>query len=89
MTNEKGPAPGVAERRAHPRYGFNADAELVEDASGTRIEARITDVSRRGCYVETARSFSLGTTTKCKLLKAANLLSLRAESSTRQRREWV
>jgi PilZ domain len=63
MTNEsKGPAPGrVAERRTHPRYGFNADAKVSEEISGTPIEARIADISERGCYVETASSFSLGT----------------------------
>ena len=43
MTNErKGPAPGrVAERRTNPRYGFTADAEVIEDGSGTRIELRV------------------------------------------------
>jgi hypothetical protein len=72
MTTEKGPAPGrVAERRTHPRYGFTADAEVVEDASGARIEARITDISQRGCYVETSHSFPLGTATKVQITKGA------------------
>jgi hypothetical protein len=71
MTNEKGPAPGrVAERRTHPRYGFNADAEVTEE-SGSRIEARITDISQRGCYVETTRSFALGTTIKVQMIKGS------------------
>jgi PilZ domain-containing protein len=71
MTNEKGPAPGrVAERRTHPRYGFTADAEIIEGGSGTRIEARIMDISERGCYVETARSFPLGTAIKVQITKS-------------------
>jgi len=70
MTNEKEFRPRrAAERRTHPRYGFNADAEIIEDVSGTRIEARITDISQRGCYVETARSFPLGTTIEVKITK--------------------
>ena len=49
MTNEKGPAPGrVAERRTHPRYCFKADAEVIEEVSSTRIEARITDMNGIG-----------------------------------------
>jgi PilZ domain len=70
MANEKGPAPcRAAERRTNPRYGFNADAEVLEDVSSTRIEARITDISQQGCYVETARSFPLGTAIKLQIIK--------------------
>ena len=62
MSNEKEPAlRRAAERRTHPRYGFNADAKVSEDVSQKLIEARIADISERGCYVETAHSFSLGT----------------------------
>lgn len=67
MTDES-KAGRVAERRTHPRYGFNADAE-VADISGTRIEARINDISQRGCYVETIRSFPLGTDLKVQITK--------------------
>ena len=70
MTDEKEPAPRrAAERRTHPRYGFNADVEVTEDVSGTRIEARITDISQRGCYVETARSLPLGASIKLQITK--------------------
>jgi PilZ domain-containing protein len=70
MTDEKEPRPRrAAERRTHRRYGFNADAEIIEEVSSTRIAARITDISQRGCYVETAQSFPLGTTVKVKITK--------------------
>jgi len=80
LTNErKGPTPGrVAERRTNPRYGFTADAEVIEDSSGTRIEARITDISQRGCYVETARSFPLGTAIKVEITKGRDSFVARA-----------
>ncbi len=71
MTNErKGPTPGrVAERRTHPRYVFTADAEIAEPQTGARIEARITDIGQRGCYVETPRSFPLGTAIRVQVTK--------------------
>ena len=71
MSNEsKEPAPRrAAERRTHPRYGFNADAEIIEEVSSTRIEARITDISQQGCYVETAQSLPLGTAIEVKITK--------------------
>jgi len=70
MTNEKGPAPGrVADRRTHPRYVFTADAEIAEPETGARIEARIVDISQRGCHVETPRSFPLGTAIRVKVTK--------------------
>ncbi len=62
----------TAERRTHPRYGFTADAEVIEDGSGTRIEARITDIGQRGCYVETLRSFSLGTAIRVQVTKGGD-----------------
>jgi PilZ domain len=59
----------AAERRTHPQYGFNADAEVIEEGSSTRIETRITNISQRGCYVETAQSFPLGTAIEVKITK--------------------
>lgn len=73
MTNETGPAPGrVTERRTHPRFGFTADAEVVEDGSDSRIKARIADISQRGCFVETARSFPLGTAIRVQITKGGD-----------------
>jgi PilZ domain-containing protein len=71
MTNEpKEPIPRrVAERRTHPRYGFNAAAELTEEASSTQIKARIADISERGCYVENDRPFPLGTGVRVQITK--------------------
>ena len=71
MSNEaKEPAPRrVAERRTHTRYRFTADIEIIEEGSGTRITARIADISERGCYVVSDRSFSLGTVTNVQITK--------------------
>jgi len=73
LTNEKGPGPGrVAERRTHPRYVFTADAEIAEPETGARIEARISDIGQRGCYVETPRSFPLGTAIRVQVTKGGD-----------------
>jgi PilZ domain-containing protein len=73
MTNEEGPSPArVAERRAHPRYVFTADAEIAEPETGSRIEARIIDISQQGCHVETPRSFPLGTAIRVQVTKSGD-----------------
>jgi len=80
LTNErKGRTPGrAAERRTHPRYGFTANAKVIEDGSDARIEVRITDISQQGCYVETARSFSLGTAIKLEITNGRDSFVARA-----------
>jgi hypothetical protein len=59
---EKTPKPIAkgAERRRERRRRFSARAEVIESESGATIEARIRDLSRGGCYVDTKRPFALG-----------------------------
>ena len=80
MGNEsKEPGPGrVAERRTHPRYVFTADAE-IEPETGVRIEARIIDISQRGCHVETPRSLPLGTAIRVQVTKSGDCFVPRPE----------
>jgi hypothetical protein len=73
MTDDANETRGrMADRRMHARYGFTADARVIDDGSGLRIEARITDLSQRGCYVETADSFPLGTAIKVEITKGSD-----------------
>ncbi len=51
---------------------FTADAEIAEPETGARIEARITDISQRGCYVDSPRSFPLGTAVRVHVTKAGD-----------------
>ena len=55
-------ATGVAsvERRKHPRYAFTAAADVVEIRSGTRVQGRISDLARGGCYVDAMSPFAVG-----------------------------
>jgi hypothetical protein len=50
ITSASASATGVDKRRA-PRYRLFADAEIFESHSGTRLQARTSDMSLFGCYV--------------------------------------
>src|ERR1700733_16032015 len=49
------------DRRAAPRYGFTATAEVVDMHSRTRMNTRISDLSMEGCYVDTNAPFPVRT----------------------------
>src|ERR1700678_2995347 len=57
------------ERRAFPRYSLSADAEIVESKSRTKMSARVSDLSRMGCYVEMMSPFPLGSQVKLRIMK--------------------
>jgi hypothetical protein len=46
------PGKSYSERRSVPRYGLIAQTEVVEPVSGLRIAGRISEISRKGCYVD-------------------------------------
>lgn len=46
------PEKSNSERRSVPRYGLIAQTEVVEPVSGLRIAGRISEISRKGCYVD-------------------------------------
>jgi PilZ domain len=49
------------EQRCEPRYPFIASAELLEESSGARMKSRISDLSLKGCYVDTVNPLPDGT----------------------------
>jgi hypothetical protein len=57
------------ERRAQPRYSLSADAEIVESQSRMKMSARISDLSRVGCYAEMMSPFPLGAKVKMRIMK--------------------
>jgi len=50
-----------SERRTVPRYTLIASAEIVEPASGVRMTGRISEISRKGCYVDLLNTLPMGT----------------------------
>ena len=61
--------PAVTERRGDSRHPFVAAAELQELGSRTQWVARSSDLSRRGCYLDTINPLTLGTVMKLRLMK--------------------
>jgi hypothetical protein len=49
------------EHRAVPRYTFIASAEIVEPSSGVRMAGRISEISRKGCFVDLLNTLPTGT----------------------------
>ena len=46
--------------RTNPRFSFIAEAELAEVGDGPCIIARVSELSSRGCYVDTVNPFPVG-----------------------------
>jgi hypothetical protein len=57
----------MADRREAPRYALILAAEVVEIASGASLNARSSDVSRTGCYIDTLNPVPLGSQVKVQL----------------------
>ena len=55
------PEPVYSIPRINPRFAFIAEAEVAELGEGTRIVARVSELSVRGCYVDTVNPFPEGT----------------------------
>ena len=52
------------ERRKAPRYGLMAIAELADPEDAKLVSGKVTQISRSGCYVETPKTFPVGTSLK-------------------------
>ncbi|HLV94435.1 MAG TPA: PilZ domain-containing protein [Candidatus Acidoferrales bacterium] len=50
-----------ANRRTVPRYPLIATVEVVESASELRLSGRISEISRKGCYVDVLNTLPVGT----------------------------
>jgi PilZ domain len=61
------------ERRRAPRYPIIASAEVLEEKAGTRLAARISDISATGCYVDTINPLVDGTTIRLKIHTETNV----------------
>jgi hypothetical protein len=69
---------GLAERRTDPRYNFAAVVEITDEKSGNRTNSNVSDISQRGCFVETDSPLSLGTETTLRISKGTDAFEARA-----------
>jgi PilZ domain-containing protein len=47
-------------KRMVPRYSFIASTELTDAANATRLSGRVTEISRKGCYVDIMNALPVG-----------------------------
>ena len=71
-------AVGGADRRTHPRYAFAGTVEVVAAESGARIEARLRDLSKQGCYLDISSPLPLETAANLRITKGIKSLEARA-----------
>ena len=57
------------ERRRETRYPFTSAVEVVLRETETRIQGRTSDLSRGGCFLDTASCFPAGSTVTIRLTK--------------------
>ena len=50
-----------SERREVPRYPFVASAEEIDINTGAKLSARVSELSLKGCYLDTLNPFPQGT----------------------------
>jgi hypothetical protein len=65
---ESSAAVASIERRKYSRYPFSASAEVVETLSGARIQGRISDLGRGGCYIGAMSSFGVNSEVKMRIV---------------------
>jgi hypothetical protein len=57
----------MVDRRGTPRYSIILVAEVTEFSSKTRLNARSSDLSRSGCYIDTLNPIPTGTSVLVRL----------------------
>ena len=55
-----------AVRRANPRYAFFAEAEATL-RDGTSVPAQVSELSSRGCYIDTLEAIPIGTEVRLRI----------------------
>jgi len=56
-----GSGPPYREKRSVPRYSLIASVEIVEPISDAHISGRISEISRKGCYLDLLNTLPVGT----------------------------
>jgi hypothetical protein len=62
----RGPIP---EHRLAPRSHFLTEAEVMETPAGTWLKIRLSDLSLRGCYVDTLHPLPIGTRIRLRIVR--------------------
>ena len=71
-----------AERRGNLRWSFVAPVELMDMRAGIRIQARTSDLSLNGCYIDTLNPFPVGTSVRLRISKGEEPFEVQAHVSS-------
>ena len=71
------------ERRCATRSPFIAPIEMVEMCTGSRIQARTSDLSLQGCYVDTLNPLPVGAAVRLRIHRSGMILDVLANVSSR------
>ena len=67
------------EKRTLPRYCFIAHVEVIEPASDTHIAGRVSEISRKGCYIDVMITLPPGTLVQLKVLRDKGTFSTKGK----------
>ena len=67
MNNSLGPP--YRERRSVPRYSFIAAVDIAEPVSDMHLLGRISEISRKGCYVDILNTLPTGTVINIRIIR--------------------
>jgi hypothetical protein len=68
-----------SEQRRIPRYNFVATTEMTDEATATCLAGRISEISRKGCYVDFLNALPVGTMLKVQILRDAGTFTSRGK----------
>jgi hypothetical protein len=69
------PQARLAERRLHPRFTFFADAQATL-GDGTSVHGQLSELSARGCYIDTLEAIPIGTQVHLRICDDVNSCEL-------------
>ena|ERR1700733_3903453 len=58
-----------SQQREIPRYSFVASTELTDTKNTVRLSGRVTEISRRGCYIDTLNALPVGTPLEMRIVR--------------------
>lgn len=76
------PATREIERRCASRASFIAPVELIDIRTGSRIQARVVDLSVRGCYVDTLNPLPVSSAVRLQIRRADEVFDVVANVSS-------
>lgn len=63
------PSPPFRDKREVPRYSFIAEVTVTDVANDTRMSGRISEISRKGCFVDILNPLPVGTSLQLQITR--------------------